>query len=113
MVDVESGGAVLEANKLWLLEFVWKTKAHSKVLLFGWRMVLRSLSLRAELAKRHIIVGALNTVCHFCLLLEERLNHFFLLFYFSIHFWTEACGWIGARGSVVFWIFSNFFAGFY
>lgn len=66
MVIVELSGVVMEADKLWLLEFVWKTKAHSKVLLFGWRMVLSKLPLRAELKKRHIIVGVHNTVCPLC-----------------------------------------------
>lgn len=54
------------------------------------------LSLRMKLAKRHIITGAYNTVCHFYSLLEESLNHLFLLCPFSVRFQVEACGWFGA-----------------
>lgn len=77
MLPVESDGAVLEAEKLRLLEYLWKIKAPSKVLIFGWRMILCRLSLRVELPKCHIIVGNHNMVCPLCFFEVESLDHIF------------------------------------
>ncbi|KAI5388523.1 hypothetical protein KIW84_074275 [Lathyrus oleraceus] len=96
LLAVELSESVLEAEKLRLLEYLWKTNAPSKALIFGWQMVLRRLSLREELAKRHIIVGTHSIVCPFCFLLKESLDHIFLICPLSNRIWVEACGWISA-----------------
>ncbi|KAI5441474.1 hypothetical protein KIW84_010809 [Lathyrus oleraceus] len=61
LVDVESGGAVLEANKLWLLEFVWKTKTHSK-LVFGLVRGVSSYSGSLATSLLDFIDGAGNVI---------------------------------------------------
>lgn len=63
--------------------------------------------LRAELAKRHIVVGAHNTSCPFFFLLEENLDNLFLLCPFMNNFWAEACGWIGSGVPPYYVSFAN------
>ncbi|CAI8604439.1 unnamed protein product [Vicia faba] len=53
--------SVMELAKLWLLDYLWKSKDPSKMLIFDWRLILNKLPLRMELGKRHIFVGAHNT----------------------------------------------------
>lgn len=96
MLAVESDESVLEAEKLRLLKYLWKTKAPSKALIFGWQMILSRLLLRVELSKCLIIVGTHNTICSLCFLDDESLDHIFLLCHVLNRIWVEACGWFGA-----------------
>lgn len=68
VVDVECANTL---NRL------WKTKASSKMLIFGWSLILNRLLTRMELEVRGVIVGPIDFVCPLCFGEEEDFDYLF------------------------------------
>lgn len=66
MVDVECANVL---NRL------WKTKSPSKVLIFGWRLILNKLSTIMKLVKQGVLVDPFNLVCPLCFEEEGDLDY--------------------------------------
>lgn len=89
------GEPTLDPNIVKSLDQLWKTKIPSKNLIFGWRLILNKLPTRMELAKRGIIGGAHNMVCHLWFLKDEDVEHLFCSCSISNFLWNSSCLWIG------------------
>lgn len=48
------------------LRRLWRTKAPSKILIFGWRLVLNRLPTRLNLERQGVLSGINNLLCLFC-----------------------------------------------
>lgn len=57
-----------------------KSKVLSKIQVIGWRLILNSLSTRAELVRPGIIEVAYNPVCQLCFDEIEDVKHLFYIF---------------------------------
>lgn len=67
-----------EANLNKEVAVLLKRKAPSKILIFGWRIIDKSLTCLMELSKRGVIDGRHNTCYLLCFDGEDDLEHLFL-----------------------------------
>lgn len=81
-------------NLLKVLIGFWKTKIPSKVLIFGWRLLLDRITTKVNLAGRKILVELLLLLCPFCGLEEENSEHLFASFTVFLLWWTKLCDWL-------------------
>lgn len=72
-----------------------KTKVASKVLIFGWTLILNKMFIRMESLKQGIIESVDNIVCSLCFLNEEDVIHLFCSCSYSNLIWFNFCVWIG------------------
>lgn len=69
---------ILEEDLKRGLVVLWKTKAQCKILVFGWRLIHKSLSCLMELSNYGIINGRHNNCCPLNFAGDEDLEHMFL-----------------------------------
>lgn len=67
----------VEESIIQLLDMLWIMNTPSKILIFGWRLLLNRFPTRFSLANRGIISGNHNLVCLFGFVGEESISHFF------------------------------------
>ncbi|XP_058734304.1 uncharacterized protein LOC131606034 [Vicia villosa] len=84
------GGSLVKA-----LDHFWKTKIPSKVLVFGWRLLLDKLPTKVNFSKREILSTPIEIVCPFCGLEEEDSDHLFASCSVTFLWWTKFCDWLG------------------
>lgn len=80
--DFSVKSTIIKLNSLLILDFpldvesklvlncVWKSNISSNIQVFAWRLILKRLQTRDELAKREVISGVHNLVCPLCFGLE-------------------------------------------
>ncbi|KAI5413040.1 hypothetical protein KIW84_057600 [Lathyrus oleraceus] len=70
--------SAMDAKSKLGLNCVWKSNVLSKIQVFAWRLILKRLQTRDELAKQRVISGAHSLVFQFCFDMEESHYHLFL-----------------------------------
>lgn len=73
---------------------LWNTKVPSKVLIFGWRLLLNRLSSKMELVKPKIIYGEHNLVCPLCFIYMDDINHLFCACKVNKLVYDRMCFWL-------------------
>lgn len=74
---------------------LWNLKIPSKILIFGWRVLLNRLPTKDHLFKKRIISSASDILCVLCLDEEESLDHLFLRCVVSKKIWRGIFVWFG------------------
>ncbi|XP_058757673.1 uncharacterized protein LOC131630949 [Vicia villosa] len=87
-------GHRLEVDIIRALNRMWKTKLPSKILIFGWRLILNKIPTKAALARRHILTNSNILVCSFCGVEEEDTNHLFGTCPVTLDWWSKFCNWL-------------------
>jgi hypothetical protein len=77
------------------LKNLWKNDIPSKVLVFGWRLLLERLPTRGALHHRGILSNTHDPSCVFCLQHIEDCEHLFFSCAFTKSVWDEVFLWIG------------------
>jgi hypothetical protein len=77
------------------LKKLWKSDIPSKILVFGWRLLLNRLPTRAALARRGVLANTNELQCVFCNQNEEDSIHLFFSCPFSQGVWNDVSQWIG------------------
>jgi hypothetical protein len=77
------------------LKKLWKSDIPSKILVFGWRLLLNRLPTRAALARRGVLANTNELQCVFCNQSEEDSIHLFFSCPFSQGVWNDVSQWIG------------------
>ncbi|WJX94410.1 hypothetical protein P8452_75829 [Trifolium repens] len=85
----------IETTTLTALKKLWKIDVPSKVLAFGWRLLLDRLPTRLALNHRGILHNPNELSCVFCAQNVEDSGHLFFSCQFSIGIWTAVSNWIG------------------
>ncbi|XP_058783163.1 uncharacterized protein LOC131657821 [Vicia villosa] len=80
--------------KVTALGHLWKIKSPSKILFFGWRLILEKLATKDQLARRGILVEGIETACVFCQSEEETLTHLFAGCSVTLGIWRKVFGWV-------------------
>lgn len=73
ILEFSNLGNLLDPLKTNAFECLWKSEVSSKILIFGWSLILNKLSTRKELTKRGIMNGVHNVVCPFYFMEEENV----------------------------------------
>jgi hypothetical protein len=66
---------VIEHDIALMLQIMWLNDVPSKVDIFGWRLLLSRLSIRAALASRGIITNPNELSCALCFREVEEIHH--------------------------------------
>ena len=74
------------------LDFLWKTKAPPRVLVFGWLALRASILTMDNLSRCRVI---LINDCPLCLSAKESVDHLLLNCKFAQHLWTSTLGCFG------------------
>ncbi|KAK2410194.1 hypothetical protein QL285_045571 [Trifolium repens] len=85
----------LNAPLLAALKKLWKSDIPSKILVFGWRLLLDRLPTRAALARRGFLANTDELRCVFCTQHDEDSTHLFFSCPFSQGVWNDVFQWIG------------------
>ncbi|XP_058756595.1 uncharacterized protein LOC131629813 [Vicia villosa] len=85
---------IMDENLVKALMGLWKTKIPSKVLIFGWRLLLNRIPTKMNLARRNILVDPTLLLCPLCGLDEENADHLFASCTVSLRWWTIFCDWL-------------------
>ncbi|KAK2435369.1 hypothetical protein QL285_020433 [Trifolium repens] len=86
---------VLDADVLDALKNLWRNDVSSKVLVFGWRLLLERLPTRGALSHRGILTSPNDLHCIFCLHHIEDCEHLFFNCSFIKNIWEIVYQWIG------------------
>lgn len=76
---------------------MWKSIAPSKVVIFGWRLLLDSLPLRAQLLRRNLIHSEEEACCPLCQQHCEACHHLFMSCVFAQSVWVCISSWLGVE----------------
>jgi hypothetical protein len=91
--------AVLDSEMLEVLKSLWKNDLPSKVLVFGWRLLLQRLPTRRALHHRGILHNQQALSCVFCSHHLEDCEHLFFDCSFIKGVWNLVFQWIGRSSS--------------
>jgi hypothetical protein len=72
---------------------MWKSPAPSKVIAFGWRVLLNRIPTRVNLSLRNALPPEVSTMCVFCNLKEESATHIFLHCDVASLVWARVMRW--------------------
>jgi hypothetical protein len=86
---VDSSGEKIAAFKS-----LWKCPAPSKVLGFGWLLLLDRIPTKTNLFRRRILNQVDDQVCVLCNDSEENAVHLFLYCPFALRVWDQICFWL-------------------
>ncbi|XP_058783133.1 uncharacterized protein LOC131657791 [Vicia villosa] len=87
-------GPRVEVDIIRALNRMWKTKISSKILIFGWRLILNKIPTKTALARRHILTDPNLLVCPFCGVEDEDTNHLFVFCPVTSDWWSKFCDWL-------------------
>lgn len=73
---------------------MWKSKAPSKVVAFGWRMILNRIPTKDNLALRNVLPPEASTLCVMCNVKEESALHLFLHCDVAVLVWRTLMMWL-------------------
>jgi hypothetical protein len=85
----------IDVNVLVAVKKLWKIDIPSKVLVFGWRLLLEKLPTRSARNHRGILHHSQDLTCPFCSQQVEDINHLFFNCLFSKSVWEHISNWIG------------------
>jgi hypothetical protein len=85
----------IDDEVLHALKILWRNDVPSKVLFFGWRLLLERLPTRGALSHRGILNNPNDLHCIFCLQNVEDCDHLFFNCPFSKSVWDLVYHWIG------------------
>ncbi|XP_058781341.1 uncharacterized protein LOC131655500 [Vicia villosa] len=100
VLEGRGSGLNLDDNLLLALNGLWKSKTPSKVLIFGWRLLLNRIPTKVNLALRKILVDPLLVCCPLCGLEEEDVEHLFVRCSVTSLWWTKFCDWLDIDGAL-------------
>jgi hypothetical protein len=86
---------VIDVNVLAAVKKLWKIDIPSKVLVFGWRLLLERLPTRSALNHRGILHHSQDLSCAFCSQQAEDIDHLFFICSFSKSVWVQISNWVG------------------
>ncbi|XP_071708090.1 uncharacterized protein [Rutidosis leptorrhynchoides] len=76
---------------------IWNNNVPSKVMLFHWLTIKKSIPVRVVLANRHILPSNISKLCVWCMLEEETIEHLLLHCNWSFKIWAELFRWWNIR----------------
>jgi hypothetical protein len=85
----------VDENILAAIKILWRNDVPSKVLVFGWRLLLDRLPTRSALNHRGILLNSFDLTCVFCSLNLEDSSHLFFSCQFVKRIWAAISSWIG------------------
>lgn len=74
---------------------LWKIPAPSKVVAFGWRVLLNRIPTKVNLALRNVLPVEGSLLCVSCGRSEESTLHLFLHCELASVVWRDLMGWLG------------------
>ncbi|CAJ2634841.1 unnamed protein product [Trifolium pratense] len=74
---------------------LWKSDVPSKIIVFGWRLLLNRLPTRMALHRRGVLSNPFELSCVLCLRHREDEAHLFFSCYFSKVVWCKVFKWLG------------------
>jgi hypothetical protein len=83
------------------LKILWRNDLPSKVLVFGWRLLLDRLPTKGALNQRGILNNPHDLLCVFCLQHVEDSIHLFCHCSFVKRVWDLVSNWIGKNAAAV------------
>ncbi|KAK2410047.1 hypothetical protein QL285_045438 [Trifolium repens] len=89
----------IDADVLEAIKKLWRNDLPSKVLVFGWRLLLDRLPTRRALHRRGILTNSNELNCIFCHQHLEDCEHLFFNCPVIISVWELVYQWIGRRCS--------------
>jgi hypothetical protein len=89
---------IVEPNVLGAIQKLWKNDVPSKVSVFGWRLLLQKLPMRAALNHRGVLINPHDLPCVFCFQVSEDCSHLFFHCHFSMCIWENVFSWMGYHG---------------
>jgi hypothetical protein len=87
----------IEADVLEAIKKLWRNDLPSKVLVFGWRLLLDRLPTKGALHRRGILINPSELNCIFCHQHLEDNEHLFFNCPVIISVWESVYHWIGRR----------------
>ncbi|XP_058783541.1 uncharacterized protein LOC131658243 [Vicia villosa] len=84
----------LEVDVISALNRMWKTKISSKILIFGWRLILNKIPTNMALVRRHILTNSNLLACSLYGVEEEDSNHLFGTCPVTLVWWNKFCDWL-------------------
>ncbi|GAU22230.1 hypothetical protein TSUD_227660 [Trifolium subterraneum] len=84
----------LDINVLTAIRQLCRNDVPSKVLFFGWRLLLERPPTRVALNHRGILLNQQDLSCIFCSLIHEDCSHLFFQCPFSKSVWEAVCTWV-------------------
>ncbi|PNX80416.1 hypothetical protein L195_g036415, partial [Trifolium pratense] len=85
----------LDTNAADAFSRLWKSDVPSKIIVFGWRLLLNRLPTRTALHRRGILSNPFESSCVFCFRHMEDETHLFFSCYFSKVVWCKVLNWLG------------------
>ncbi|XP_071695457.1 uncharacterized protein [Rutidosis leptorrhynchoides] len=76
---------------------IWNNKVPSKIMLFHWLAIRKSILVRDVLSRRHILPPNSSTLCVWCLDNIESIDHLLLHCRWSFNVWTDLFRWWNLR----------------
>lgn len=74
---------------------LWKAKAPSNSIALAWRIFLKRIQTKVDLAHRNALPPNSGVECALCLSKEENCHHLFFECYLSWQVWMRICKWLG------------------
>ncbi|XP_071719602.1 uncharacterized protein [Rutidosis leptorrhynchoides] len=76
---------------------VWGNNVPSKIMVFHWLAIKDSIPVKDVLARRHILPSNIPSVCVFCRVEVESVNHLLIHCKWTSSIWTELFRWWNIR----------------
>lgn len=91
----------MEAGRKERMITIWGAYVHSKLKIFGWRLLQDKLSSRKQLLRRRIITQDQEVICVICNLQVEDINHLMLHCTKLNRLWSKVFLWLDLHSFTV------------
>jgi hypothetical protein len=91
---------------------VWDSWATSKVIIFSWQLLQDRIPIRQNLRRRRVMVGAFNSSCVFCGMVEESADYLFVSCDRVLPIWYRVSRWLEIEyvsPNTIMQVFESFF----
>jgi hypothetical protein len=91
---------------------VWDSRATSKVIIFSWQLLQDRIPIRQNLRRRRVMVGAFNSSCVFCGMVEESVDYLFVSCDRVLPIWYRVSRWLEIEyvsPNTIMQVFESFF----
>ncbi|XP_058742524.1 uncharacterized protein LOC131614996 [Vicia villosa] len=99
----------LDAATVLAINHLWKFKVPSKLLCFGWRVILDRIATKDQLFKRGITAAMNDLLCVFCEEEVESLSHLLCHCGIVSGIWRKVYNWLGSLEEITLEEFEEFF----